>query len=153
MTYTDTNDEGQSITYYTDGLVFVDNEHNTFPGADVTVGAIGKSNQLYLTEGIWYMPQPYRVCIYTAREVFDTEGFLDINKRVTAPSGYLKLETEFEIKLDTSWSVNSVEYYYDLSFLDETAVFELLAEDLKLYDKGNLYTRYSKIDIIDRVFK
>lgn len=153
MTYRDTNDEGQSITYYTDGLIFSDNENDTFPGAEVTKGVGNKANYFTLDEGIWYMPYDYRVCVYTARQIYDTEGFLDVDKRIKGPpKNFLRLETEIELKVDASWSANTIEYYYDLTFLDEEGVFKLLAEDLSLFDKGNLYTQYNKIEIIDRVF-
>jgi len=153
MTYTHLNKEGKSVTHYTDGLIFLNSQNTTFPGADVTVGAKGKSNQIYLTEGIWYMPHDYRVCIYTAKEILDTNGFLDIDKRVNAPAGYLILDKELEIDLEMSWSNISKEYYYDLTFLEEQDVFDILAEDLSRFDSGNLYTQYSKIEIIDKVFK
>ena len=152
MTYTHLNDEGQFVTHYTDGLVMVNHEYNTFPGVEVVLGAKNKANYFSLSEGLWYMPYPYRLCVYTPREIYDTEGFLDIDKRVNSPSGYLRLEKEIEMECEKGLITQSNEIFYDISFMDEKQLYNVLYEDLSLFDKGNLNMRFNKIEIIDKVF-
>jgi len=130
---------GVDVTVYTDGLCFNTSSNNP------------DSNNFFLKSGIWTFPFEYRICVYSAQEIFNNTNFLYIQNKITVkPNIFIYLEKELEIEpvlknMDT-------EIYYDMTFHNQDSLFKLLKVNLNLIDSGNLLSWKNKLQLIDELY-
>ena len=150
MTITYSFPDGDQVVY-TDGVCFVDSKDIVrLPGIkDLKLGG-SKSRSFALTEGWWWIPPAYRMCVYTGKEIM-SDGFLDITKRVFIKGGnFVNLEEELRLPPYSPGMQEGI--YYNVSFVDEESLINVLREDLSIIDSGNLLQWKNTIQIIDILY-
>lgn len=151
MTVTYSFADGDQVVY-TDGVCFIDSKDiNRLPGiANLNIGSEKSSKSFSLTEGWWWVPPSYRICVYTGHEIM-SDGFLDITKRINIMGGnFIRLEEE--LRLPPYSPGMQEEIYYDIWIVDEEGIINILRDDLSIIDSGNLIQWKNKIQIIDILY-
>jgi hypothetical protein len=146
--------QNRDVVMYTDGVSFT--QSNTVFNLGFAVDSLNSTTKLtnnkmfYISEGIWYFPFEFRLCIYTADEIINN-SFLDITNKITVYSNtFLYLEKEIEVPPFIKGM--EPEYYYDATFCKEKDVVNLLRNNMDLYYKGNLTYWKNSIEMIDYIF-
>ena len=137
---------------YTDGMCFVHPEdYISLPGIKVQTMTTREHPRMFsLTEGWWWVPPKYRMCVFTADEILNS-GFLDITTRIAVePNNFVYLEEELRLPPYSPGMLDDI--YYDITFHDEKSLLQALEQDLSILDSGNLIKWKNKIQGIDLLY-
>lgn len=139
---------------YTDGVCFIDAQYKgNLPGIDIMYDSTsysGKVRIFSLTEGWWWVPPSYRMCVYSSQEIISGQ-FLDITQKISIEAGNF-VYLEEEIRQPCAVAGLPDEVYYDITFFTEEMLIEELKKDLDIIDSGNLIKWKNKIEIIDYLY-
>lgn len=137
------------VTMYTDGTCFT-NALNINIGKKL-LNTKNNTSMFSISEGIWRFPFDFRLCVYTAEEILNN-CLLDITDKITIYADtFFYMETEITVPPMIKGMLT--EYYYDVTFLTQKQLIELLQKDISLSYKGNLSNWKTSIELIDLVFK
>jgi hypothetical protein len=156
MTLSFPNDLGQEVTVYTDGLCFCNEppEKLCEAGLDNIVQELSSSIVTFtLKEGIYKLSFDFRLSVYNSTELHDP--FRCINKLFINTKIYkdIYILLEPEITIEPLMKHMPKETYYDITFLTEEKVKEILTKDITIMNNGNLLYWKSRLEMIDYIFK